>query len=69
MIEVQQPQSAYCCENCATIQAKFHVNDASRAVTVAGNLLITIEKYMQAILEPNMMLLEKPFEPFSIKTI
>jgi 5-methyltetrahydrofolate--homocysteine methyltransferase len=43
-----------------------HVND-SRAVTVAGYWIKT-KKYMQAILEPNMMRLEKPFEPFS-KTI
>jgi cobalamin-dependent methionine synthase I len=37
---------------------KIHVNDASRAVTVAGSLLNKDKKYMQVIFGRSMMRLE-----------
>jgi cobalamin-dependent methionine synthase I len=46
----------------------IHVNDASRAVTVAGSLLNKDKKYMLAIFERSTMRLEKRFESLVTKT-
>jgi 5-methyltetrahydrofolate--homocysteine methyltransferase len=43
-------------------QTVIHVNDASRAVTVAGSLLNSDKKIYAAL--KNMTPLERPFEPF-----
>jgi cobalamin-dependent methionine synthase I len=56
---------AHCRENAPQYrETVIHVNDASRAVTVAGSLLNKDKKYTQVILEQNMMRLNV-FEPFA----
>jgi 5-methyltetrahydrofolate--homocysteine methyltransferase len=43
-------------------QTVIHVNDASRAVTVAGSLLNSDKKIYAASIRKNMTPLERPFE-------
>jgi 5-methyltetrahydrofolate--homocysteine methyltransferase len=47
-------------------QTVIHVNDASRAVTVAGRLN-SDKKYMQPQFREEYDALERPFEPFRDK--
>jgi 5-methyltetrahydrofolate--homocysteine methyltransferase len=42
---------AHTAENCSAIQTVIHVNDASRAVTVAGSLLNSDKKIYAASIQ------------------